>query len=810
MIGLVIVSHSAKLAEGICEVAEQVGRGRVRLAAAGGTGDPEHPIGTDASRVLDAIDSVYSDDGVVVLMDLGSAVLSAETALELVDEAKRARVRLCPAPVVEAAVSAASLAGAGASMEEILREAARLPTKAAVADAASSESVQVTLTNPAGLHARPAARLVRIAREHRQPVTVRNDTSGRGPVEASSLMALLSLAARQGDRLTISSAARDVLAEMAAFVERGCDDQPPQAFGKKPAEAAEGSLSGIAASPGVAVGPLVKVRRVEENVLRHSVSDVEAEQNRLRAAIQGAMEETRALLEWTRRNAGEGQAGIFDAQQLFLEDTEFEDTALRRIREEGCNAEYAWEQAVETAAAQLGALDNPLLAARAADVRDVGARVLQRLTGAAARLPTLREPSILAARDLSPSEIQELDRDRVLALCLEQGAANAHNVILARAMGIPVVAGIGPALESLVEGSVAAIDGESGTVWPSPSEARIREFEARRRAWLESRRLASAGRRALAATRDGRRVRVFANISGVEEAAEAVEQGAEGVGVLRTEFLFLHREAPPSEEEQLAAYRAIADSLESRPLVVRTLDIGGDKPVPYLEIGAEANPFLGWRGLRLTLDRRDLLRTQLRAILRAAHERKVEILLPMVSTLDEVRKAKAAIEEVERELERDGVPFRQGVRLGIMIEVPSAVAVASDLAREVQFFSIGSNDLVQYVMVADRTNARVAALADPFQPAVLRMISQVIEAGRTAGIEVAICGEFGADRLATPLLIGLGLNEFSVSAPLVAEVKQTLARWTMAEAREIAQHAMGMDTSESVRRLLAKAAAGHS
>lgn len=805
MIGLVIVSHSAKLAEGICELAGQVGQGRVRLAAAGGTADSEHPIGTDAFRVLNAIESVYSDDGVVVLMDLGSAVLSAETALEMVDEAKRPQVRLCHAPVVEAAVAAASLAGAGASLDEILREAAALTTKTAVAEAASTQAVEVTLKNPAGLHARPAARLVRIARQQRQPVTVRNDTAGRGPVDASSMMALLSLAARQGDRLTIASTAREALTEMAAFIDRGCDDEPQQTS-MKPVEAREGSLSGIAASPGVAVGPLVRVRPIELKPVRREASDLDAEQSRLLAAIQGAREETRALFEWAQRSAGERQAGIFDAQLLFLEDPEFGDSALRLIRQDQSNAEYAWGQAVEKAAAQLGALDNPYLVVRAADVRDVGSRVLRRLAGAAASLPILREPSILVARDLSPSEMKELDRYLVLGLCLERGAANAHNVILARAMGIPVVAGMGPAIESLPEGSVVAIDGDRGILWPSPSQERVREFEERRSVWLESRRLAEAARRTPGATRDGHRIRVFANISGVEEAAQAVEQGAEGVGVLRTEFLFLHRDSAPSEEEQLAAYRAIADSLEGRPLTIRTLDIGGDKPVPYLEIGVETNPFLGWRGLRLTLDRPDLLRTQLRAILRAAVEENVELLLPMVSTLDELGKAKAVIADVERELGRDGLPFRRGVRLGIMIEVPAAVAVAADLAREVQFFSIGSNDLVQYVMVADRTNARVAALADPFQPAVVRMISQVIEAGRTAGIEVALCGEFGADRLATPLLVGLGLDELSVSAPLVAEVKQTLAQWTLDEAREIARQALSLDSSESVRRLLTNAA----
>jgi len=337
-------------------------------------------------------------------------------------------------------------------------------------------------------------------------------------------------------------------------------------------------------------------------------------------------------------------------------------------------------------------------------------------------------------------------------------------------------------------------------VSPEPGEVSL--LQRRREEWLSARRAAQQERKRPATTRDGRRIRVAANISGVSEAAEALEHGAEGVGVLRSEFLFLGRKEAPGEEEQLEAYRTIADALDGRPLVIRTLDVGGDKNLPFVEIGQENNPFLGWRGIRLTLGRPDLLRTQIRAILRAGAGCPVSLLLPMVSTLEEVLAAKALIAQVQAELEQDGAAFRRDIPVGVMIEVPSAVAIADQLAREADFFSIGTNDLIQYAMASDRTNSRVASIADPFQPAVLRLIRQATSAGREVGIEVALCGELAADPLATGLLIGLGIEELSVSAALIPELKRAIARWTLPEAEALACEALAQDTSAAVRQLL--------
>ena len=809
MIGIVVVSHSAKLAEGVCDLARQVGQGRVRIAAAGGTADPENPIGTDAFQVLQAIESVYSDDGVLVLMDLGSAVLSAGVALEMLGDEKSSHVELCAAPLVEGAVAAATLAAAGAGIAEIAQEAQNaLAGKVGQASACqrplagasfdpSSESgcqAEVILVNRLGLHARPAAQLVRLARRYRARVTLDN-------VAASSINAVLSLGAREGHQLRVraqGAEAHEALAALVSFIESGCGEMAPA----EPMARA----SGIAASAGIAIGPLVRLRPAAVEITPRAIENPEAEQQRLAAAIHGAQEETRALYEWSKTHIGADEAGIFDAQSLFLEDPELLGAVSRMLQQDRVGAESAWQAETTRLADRLAALDDPYLRARAADVADVAARVLRRLTGTGGKGapsgPSATEPAILSAHDLTPSEVKDFDPTLVLGLCLEAASASAHSVILARAMGIPVVAGLGPGISALADGTIVAVDGEQGTVWISPDADRVAALEARRREWLAARRAAEMERHTPAATRDGRRIRVFANISGIPEAVEAVACGAEGVGVLRTEFLFLGRAAAPGEEEQLAAYRAIAESLEGRPLTVRALDIGGDKSVPYVEFGEEANPFLGCRGIRVMLRRRDLFRTQLRAILRAGAAHPVELLLPMIASLDELRETKAIVGEAEAELEREGLPFRKNIRIGVMIEVPAAVAIADQLAREASFFSIGSNDLIQYAMAADRTNSRVAPIADPFQPAVLRMIRQTIEAGRGAGIDVALCGELAADSVATPLLLGLGLEEFSVSAPLIPELKRAISLWSAPEAEAVAREALAMDSSQSVRRLL--------
>ncbi len=828
MIGLVIVSHSSTLAEGVCELVRQISQGSVRVAAAGGAAGPDNALGTDAFKVLQAVESVYSEEGVLVLMDLGSAVLSAETALDLMDQERRGRVRLCAAPLVEGAVAAAGLAAAGADLDEILGEARRAliakesqlaggttepPPPAAAETAAEPEQALVTVPNALGLHARPAAQLVRLARRFQARLTIENLTRAAGPVSATGINGLLNLGARHGDQLRLRAQgldSREALACLRAFLEGGCGEsrEAPAGPPSRPVRAAPpapGRLAGLPASSGVAMGPLLKLRSRPVQISPRHASDPAAEHRRLLDALSRARRQTRALHDWAKTHAGEPEAGIFDAQLLLLEDEALIESASRAILEQRLCAEFAWQAAAERVTARLRSLDDPYLRARAADVADAAARVLRSLTGARAEMPPVSEPVVVAAPDLAPSEVKELNRQLVLGICLEAGSPSAHSVILARSMGIPAVVGLGPGLSALADGTVIALDGDQGVVWVAPEPGVSRAVEGRRQAWLAARQQAYARRKAPAVTSDGRRIRVLANIGSVAEAAEALESGAEGVGVLRTEFLFLGRPEAPSEQEQVAAYRAIAETLGGRPLAIRTLDIGGDKSLPYLDTGAEANPFLGWRGIRVTLSRRDLLRTQLRAILRAGAGYPVEVLFPMVCSAAELREAKAVLWEVEADLEAEGLPFHRGIRVGVMIEAPAAVAVADQLARLAGFFSIGTNDLVQYAMAADRTNPRVASLADPLHPAVLRLIGQALKAGRQAGIGVTLCGELAADTLATPLLIGLGLDEFSVSPPLIPGLKHAIARGRLSQAETLAQQALALESAEAVRQLLTAA-----
>jgi phosphocarrier protein FPr len=822
MIGIVIVSHTAKLAEGVCGLAEQMGRGAVRLAAAGGTNDPENPAGTDAIRVFEAIQSVYSEDGVLVLMDLGSAVLSAETALELLDAAARARVRLCAAPLVEGAVAAVGLAAAGAGLDDVVREAegalaaksAHLAVAEAPAAAAmgrDAEQASVSIRNRLGLHARPAVLVVRMAATYQGKVEVRNATNGRGPVSAASMNGLLSLGARQGHRLEFGAQgpqARAALAGIASLIESGFGEleHAVESALAEPAAArlrpCSGQLTGLPASPGIGLGPLIRLRYPDIGVTQRPAGEPDVEWNRLAAALRGASEETQGLSAWALSRAGKNEAAIFEAQLLLLEDPALRDRASDLIFTERLDAARAWQASVNEAASRLSGLGDPYLEARAADVLDAGRRVLQRLAGSVTELPPLREPAIVAARDITPSEVKHLGSGSVAGICLEAGSPASHSTILARAMGIPLVVGLGPDIAVCAEGMFVALDGEQGLVWISPDSEQVDFLEARRKVWLEARTAASAGRHRISYTTDGRRITLLANIGAVEDAYKALEAGAEGVGVLRTEFLFLNRQAAPSEDEQYQAYKAIALSLQSRPLVIRTLDAGGDKPLAYLNVGEEANPFLGWRGIRLTLGWRDLFKTQLRAILRASHGHHIEILFPMVSTLCELHSAKSLLGKAKEELRQSGTPFDEQIKLGAMIEVPAAAVLADRLAAEVDFFSIGTNDLTQYVMAADRTNPRVSATADPLDPAVLRMILQTVRAAKAAGIGCTLCGELAADPLAAPLLIGIGLAEFSISAPLIPELKQAIARVDSGSAERLANEALLLDSGDEIRSFL--------
>ena len=560
-------------------------------------------------------------------------------------------------------------------------------------------------------------------------------------------------------------------------------------------------IRGIAASPGIAIGAAFQFRQDELRFERRVVGDPAAEWRRFQSAAARAGEQLAAVCARARDELGEEQAAIFEAHLLMLEDPDLLAAVQSAIEERSLNAEAALSDAAERYAETLEALDDEYLRARAADVRDVAGRVLRILLGReAATGPDA--PAVVVARDLTPSDTILMDKSHVLGFCTAEGGPTAHTAILARTMGLPAVVGAGAEVLAVAPGATVVLDGTTGCLVVEPDEATLASYRQSQAAadQLRAQSLSRAGEPAV--TRDGRRVEVVANIGSADEARAALDAGAEGVGLLRTEFLYLGRASLPGEEEQYRAYRAILEAMGSRPVILRTLDIGGDKELPYLELAPEPNPFLGVRAIRLSLARPDLLHQQLRAALRAAPGHNLKIMFPMVATVAEVRAARQALASARDELLAEGQPLPERLEVGIMVETPAAAVMADRLAREVDFFSIGTNDLSQYTFAADRTNARVAALADALQPAVLRLVARVIAAAHAHGKWVGLCGELAGEPLAIPILLGLGLDEFSMNPPAILLAKELIRSLTAEEAQDLANAALDLDDAAEVRALV--------
>ena len=824
MVGIVIVSHSRSIAAGVIELAREMGGDDVVLSSGAGTDEPD-ALGTDALRVLEAINQSYSDDGVLVLMDLGSAVMSAELAVEMLEPHMRDRVLLTEAPLVEGAVSAATAARLGRTLKEVGAEAlgglqgktshlhagepddsieGSLPP-AEVSDGPQAE-VTILVDNPLGLHARPAARFVRAAGGFGARVQVTNLTTGRGPVDGTSLNAVTTLGASQGHEILVRASgdeARDAIAALQSLAADNFGD--PRSEVEAPAPVASevkdlpaGALTGLAASPGVALGAARHLERPEHSVPTELADDSDAELRKLRDAIAAAAQEITAMRESVALSASEYEAQIFDTHLLWLEDADLRDRMQSLIVTEKRNAADALWTVMQDAAHEIGRLDDERLRSRATDVVDVGQRVLTRLLGRATQAAGITKPGILVVDELTPSDAAGLDPDLVRGIAAATGGPTSHGAILARALGVPAVVGIGDELLAVPEDLELAVDGDAGAVIVDPSPAAAKRYERRMREGRAVTAAATAEAHDPAATMDGTTVEVAANIGSLEDAVKAVTMGADGVGLLRTEFLFLGRDDMPGEDEQLEVYAAIGQALGERPLTIRTLDVGADKPLPYAMQRAEENPFLGLRGIRLGLAQRELLDVQLRAIARLARERAVRVMFPMVATMSELRAARAALDEAMERTRPDGI------EVGVMIEVPAAALMAEHLAVDIDFFSIGTNDLSQYTMAAERGNAEVASLADPVQPAVLRLISQTAVAGRAHATWIGVCGELAGDARVASLLLGLGVSELSMAPPAIPSVKQAVRSVSLPAARTLAQDALKCESAADVRELLAR------
>jgi len=678
----------------------------------------------------------------------------------------------------------------------------------AVGQTVISEAVLVP--NPTGLHARPASVLASIAKKYESQVRLQR---GDNQANAKSLIAVMSLNVAYGDKVQVIATGDDAeqaVAELEAAIASGLGEdvevlptEPAHVVAVEEAPLTHrrsedpNVLLGVAASPGLGVGTVYQLRRAEI-VVEEEASDKHYERRQLNAALDRAALDLKALESNLLGEAQPDKAAIFTAHRELLEDPDLLDLANSAI-DKGKTAAFAWRGAYTTYAARLAKLHNEILAGRAIDVRDVGQRVLEELTGQRAEKAEIPVGSILVAEDLTPSDTASLDRSRVAGFATTSGGATSHVAILARSLDIPAVAGIEARALDLPEGSRVILDGAKGTLRINVTEEEVNAIRERQRRLAERRKSELVAAEQPAVTADGHHVEVVANIGGLDDAVAAMGKGAEGVGLLRSEFVFLGRSKAPTEDDQAEVYTAIAQALKpGQPLVIRTLDVGGDKPLPYLPIPREENPFLGERGIRVGLDRPEILRTQVRAILRAAGAgAKLQVMFPMIATIEDFRLARQVFEE---EREKLGVP---PVPVGIMVEVPSVAVMAEQFAAaDVDFFSVGTNDLTQYTLAMDRGHPKLAPQVDGLNPAVLALIANAVAAAHKHGKWVGVCGGMGSDPQAVPLLVGLGVDELSVSIPAIPAVKAQIRGLTLAECKELAARALAQDSAAAVRALV--------
>ncbi len=819
MVGLVLVSHSKKLAEAVQELVLQMTAPGFPIAAAAGVGENHDELGTDAVHISEVLQELSCPEGVLVLMDLGSAVLSAETALELFDSAKFP-ILLCPAPLIEGAVAAAVRAQAGGTLEEVAQEAelglAAKRQQLGVEDAADlppaatqfltgapDETAELVLEiqNQHGLHARPAAAFVQTAGRFTSAIEVANLTAGRGPSSARSLTSLSLLNIRKGDRIKVVCRGGDCQAALQAI-----RDLASAGFGEKiegeplpksTTIAPPTGTRGFPGSDGIAIGPLIALQAAEVVIDDVPAGDAATESANLTNAMNAVREQLQSA------NSQSGANAILEAQALILSDPAVMKNLHSALRNDKLTAARAWANVTRELAAEYEAMDDAYLRERAADIRDIAQRVLRQMKGIDSHPPICPEtPAILFTDELLPSEASVCDPKHVLGVITAKGSATSHAAILMRTLGIPMVVGaIG--ITAADAGEAVAMNGSTGEFWVDPDAATTTRLESIRQAQQERRSQAEKARTEPSITIDGVRVEILANVGNARDSRIAAENGAEGVGLLRTEFLFLSRKDAPTEDDQVKALREIYEPM-SGPIIVRTLDVGADKPLPFLPQPQEHNPYLGVRGIRLSLHSPEVFLPHLRAILRAGIGHEIWIMFPMISILQEARQALDLLDEAHRQLQTSSTPHAWPIKRGVMIEVPSAALLAEQLGEQLDFFSIGTNDLTQYTMAAERGNANVADLQDALHPAVLRLMKSVLEGAATQHRHVSVCGDAASDPSAAAIFAGLGIRSLSVRPNQAAETKALFRELHMARLREMAAHSLLLHDAREVRSLVAE------
>lgn len=532
------------------------------------------------------------------------------------------------------------------------------------------------------------------------------------------------------------------------------------------------TYAGKSVVKGIAVGRLYRYEKQAYEVVRTPISDIEKEKKRLEDAVETAKAQLTALYEEALENVGEDHAQIFDIHRMLLEDEDYLDAA-RAVIEEGLNAEYAVSSAMEQFSELFASMDDEYMRARAADIKDISWRVIRILAGISEDGICADSPVIVVAEDLTPSETVKMDKNKILAFVTVKGSANSHTAILARSMNLPSLVNTQLELSEELDGKMAVVDGFQGRLLVEPPEELLNEMILKKNQWVADLEELQKLKGQENITRDGRRVNIYANIGNVKDAEAALEADAGGIGLFRSEFLYLGRETFPTEEEQFQSYKAVLQRMDGRKVIIRTMDIGADKKVDYFHLEAEENPALGYRAIRICLDRPELFITQLRAIYRASAYGTAAIMFPMIISVDEIRRIKEIVDQVKGELKTEGYPMGE-VELGIMIETPAAAVISDALAKEVDFFSIGTNDLTQYTLAVDRQNQKLESICDTHHPAILRLIEMTVKNGHKEGIWVGICGELAADTDLTEAFLDMGVDELSVSASSVLKVRKAV------------------------------------
>lgn len=834
MVGLVLVSHSRPLAEAAVDLIRRTVHSDLSIACSGGIGDKREELGTDAVEIQEAVTSVYSEEGVLVLMDMGSAILSAETAKDLLGFDQQDKIVLSSAPLVEGGIAAAVQAQLGSPILDVAKAAREslLPKQDHVQDSipvedkgpsivtsSGSEVLELTIENEHGLHLRPAATLIKTLAGFRGEVLIENLTAGRGPVAAKSLVDVTRLQIRQGDsvRFFICSPDPKPLMDSIRLLVANRFGESPQQTTPSAEFAEEPKKSGaFGVSRGIAIGHPAFLVSIPPEIPTYKVrtdSEIASEISRLHLALKVSTDDFDTRVSRMQSSLRPMDLQVLEAQRMILRDPTILQEVEQKIRKERLNSAAAWHQTLARHIADQERADDPYFRARAADLREVERIALAHMidTGEASTLQEkpFTDGQILVCDELTPSLVEELTRFGISGVIQLQGGATSHGAILARAFNLPAIGGAQSYEQKIRTADTVAIDGAEGSLWIDPAPEMLARLTSTQQ--LEHSRLEEALKQSEqpAVTSDGVQVLVAANAGSAQDISNALRYGAESVGLFRSEFLFQHFNHEPDEEEQLNAYRgAFGNDEKVLPITVRLLDVGADKPLKFLRSQKEANPFLGVRGIRLLFANPGFLRTHLRALLRLAESVPLKLLVPMITDVSEILDLKLRLDGLAHELRNQALPCRWPIPLGAMIETPAAALLIDQLIPHVDFVSIGTNDLTQYLLCAERGSPTLSTFADPLHPAVVRICENVIRKSRENGVEASVCGEAASDPDAIPILLGLGLREFSVTAAAIPATKSLIrkssAGWISAQlASRIASFSAASDFRKFSRSLTA-------